>query len=92
MANPSRLVLDKQIVMPRGELQVHVAKDTGILRDEPLVYFLLACGVFSSAVQFFLRWLLIIFSNVNYFDLSLVKFFIGSPNEFFSLVLQIIFD
>ena len=31
---------------------------------------------------FFLRWLLIIFSDVNYFNLSLVKFFIGSPNEF----------
>ena len=24
-----------QIVMPRGELQVHVAKDNGILRDVP---------------------------------------------------------
>ena len=34
LANPSRLVLDMQIVMPRGELQVHVAKDNGILRDE----------------------------------------------------------
>ena len=30
----------------------------------------------------FLRWLLIIFSDVNYFNLSLVKFFIGYPNEF----------
>ena len=33
MANPSRLVLDMQIVMPCGELQVHVAKDNGFLRD-----------------------------------------------------------
>ena len=30
---PSRLALDMQIVMPRGELQVHVAKDNGILRN-----------------------------------------------------------
>ena len=30
----------------------------------------------------FLRWLLIIFSDVNYFNLSPVKFFIGSANEF----------
>ena len=29
-----------------------------------------------------MRWLLIIFSDVNYFNLSLVKFFTGSPNEF----------
>ena len=31
---------------------------------------------------FFLRRLLITFSNVNYFSPSLVKFFIGSTNEF----------
>ena len=52
---------------------------------QPLLYFLLACCVFSSAVQFlfiFLRRLLITFSNVNYFRVSLVKFFIGSTNEF----------
>ena len=35
---------------------------------QPLLYVLLACCVFLSAVQFFLRWLLIIFSNVNYFN------------------------
>ena len=54
---------------------------------QPLLYFLLACCVFSLAVQlvclFFLRRLLITFSNVNYFNVSLVKFFIGSTNEFF---------
>ena len=64
----------------------------------PQVSFLLAYCVSSLAVHFFLRRLLIIFSNVNYFNLSLVKFFIGSTNEFFHLycklfltVLQIIF-
>ena len=36
MYTPSQLVLDMQIVMPRGELQVHVAKDNGILRDGTL--------------------------------------------------------
>ena len=30
-----------------------------------------------------MRWLLIIFSNVNYFNLSLLNFFVGSTNEFF---------
>ena len=46
------------------------------------VVLLLTCCVFSSAVQFVLRWLHVIFSDMNYFNLSLVKFFIGSPNEF----------
>ena len=65
---------------------------------QPLLYFLLACCVFSSAVQFFLKRLLITFSNVNYFSVSLVKFVIGSTNEFshsycnlFLTVLRIIF-
>ena len=38
---------------------------------------------FLRRYTFFLRWLLIIFSDVHYFNLSLDKFFIGSPNEFF---------
>ena len=34
LTNHSRLVLDMQIILPRWELQVHVAKDNGILRDD----------------------------------------------------------
>ena len=33
LTNHSRLVLDMQIILPPLELQVHVAKDNGILRD-----------------------------------------------------------
>ena len=65
---------------------------------QPLLYFLLACCVLSSAVQFFLSRLLITFSNVNYFNVSLVRFFVGSTNEYshsycnlFLNVLRIIF-
>ena len=35
LTNPSLVDLDMQIVMPRGELQVHVANDNRILRDVP---------------------------------------------------------
>ena len=49
-----------QIVMPRGELQVHVAKDNGILRDAWLpngkmekttVYLLFSIFIQFSAVE-----------------------------------------
>ena len=33
LTNHIRLVLDMQIILPPWELQVHVAKDNGILRD-----------------------------------------------------------
>ena len=42
--------------------------------------------------NFFLRWLLIIFSNVNYFNVSLVEFFSRFYEWIFSLLLQSIFD
>ena len=35
LTNHIRLVLDMQIILPPWELQVHVAKDNGILRDAP---------------------------------------------------------
>ena len=54
--------------------------------------------LFISLLCIFMRRLLITFSNVNYFNVSLVKFFIGSTNEFsysycnlFLIVLRIIF-
>ena len=43
----------------------------------------IACCYFHRRYNFFfLRRLLITFCNVNYFDVSLVNFFIGSANEF----------
>ena len=90
-------LLDKSLQLHRVAvsiaLTVHVQKtkencDNKIVPQvsffQPLLYFLLACCVLSSAVQFLFlfRRLLIFFSNVNYFRVSLVKFFIGSTNEF----------
>ena len=38
LTNNIRLVLDMQIILPPWELQVHVAKDNGNLRDDYLTF------------------------------------------------------
>ena len=40
-----------------------------------VVLFISLLCIFIGGTNFFLRWLLIIFSNVNYFSLSLLKYF-----------------
>ena len=47
-----------------------------------IIFVSLLCICIGGTIFFFLRWLLIIFSNVNYFNLSLLNFFVGSTNDF----------
>ena len=77
----------------RGELWRPVLVKTAIIKllhrsvfaATVVLFISLLCIFIGGTVFFFfffLRTLLITFSNVNYFNVSLVKFFIGSTNEF----------
>ena len=63
-------------------MQSRVPLGPGKFHVVVLVFISLLC-IFNGGTTFFLSWLLIFFSNVNYVNLRLIKFFVGSTNEFF---------